>query len=81
MVAGRKVICERAVGVEDGTKPPRPENLCEHARVLLTTQARACVKGVDPLVVGHDGAVARDGGRGSDCCEKRACKGKCGQHT
>ena len=62
-------------------KPPRPESLREFARVLLKMKARACVKGVEGLVVGHDGAVAREDGRGSDCCEKRACKGKCGQHT
>ena len=50
-------------------------------QLLLKTQARACVKGVHRLIVGHDGAVAGEGGRGSDCCEKRACKGKYVQHT
>ena len=72
---------ERVVGGEEGIKPPRPESLCEFARVLLKMQARACVKRVVRLVVGHDGAVAREGGRDSDCNEERTCKGKDRQHN
>ncbi len=43
-------------------------------------QVRACVKGVERLVVGHDGAVTREGRR-SDRSKERACKGKDGQHN
>jgi hypothetical protein len=78
---GRRVRWERVVGGEEGMKPPRPESLREFARVLLKMKARACVKGVEGLVVGHDGAVASEGGRDSDCGEERACKGKHRQHN
>ena len=81
MVVGRRVRWERVVGGEEGMKPTRPESLCEFARVLLKMQARDCVKGIVRLVVGHDGAVAREGGRDSDCSEERACKGKDRQHN
>jgi hypothetical protein len=81
VVAGRRMRWERVVGGEEGIKPPRPESLREFARVLLKMQARACVKRVVRLVVGHDGAVAREGGRDSDCNEERTCKGKDRQHN
>ncbi len=38
------------------------------------------MKGVERLVVGHDGAVTREG-RSSDRSKERACKGKDGQHN
>ncbi len=49
--------------------------------MLMHVQLRTLVKRVERLVVRHDRAVAREGGRGGACSEERAGEGEEGQHN